>query len=132
MLGARASTPAKTSPRTMTVLLVDRLSHYLCRRFWLRLHVLAQGFSKRLQPKAFSPETSPLQIDRHALPLRITVEHSFERILAADATLFVPTVGLTRKLSKSLVDLYPAGLDLVCRLLLEKKKDADITYGASR
>src|SRR5215510_1565624 len=100
MLGARASKPAKTSPRTMTVLLWTVVAVPMPSLFWLRLRT----------------RCSPLQIDRHALPLRITVEHAFERILAAHAALLISAVGLTRKLSEALIDLNPAGLDRMRRI----------------
>src|SRR5262245_16204178 len=50
------------------------------------------------------------QVDRDVLPLRVAVEHPFERELAADAAFFVATIGVTRTLAETLVDLDPAGL----------------------
>ena len=47
------------------------------------------------------------KVDGHALALREAVEHSFERVLAADAALFEAAVGLSRKLTEALVDLNP-------------------------
>ena len=35
------------------------------------------------------------QVDRDVLPLRVALEHSFERELTADAAFFVATVGVT-------------------------------------
>src|SRR5437762_11594344 len=57
--------------------------------------------------------SSPLQIDRDALPLRITVEHALERVLASHAALLVPAVRLTGELAEALIDLHPAGFDRV-------------------
>src|SRR6516162_220805 len=54
------------------------------------------------------------QVDRDVLPLRVALEHPFERKLTADATFFIATVGVTRTLAQTLVDLDPTGLDRVC------------------
>src|SRR5436190_13484393 len=101
MLGANASKPAKRSPRTMisswATILRSTCAGFFC---WLRLRLRAAGvglqdvkslaevFAEPLSPSR-EPKDSPLQIDRDALPLRITVEHAFERVLAADTTLLV-------------------------------------------
>ena len=50
------------------------------------------------------------QVDRDVLPLRVALEHPFERELAADAAFFVATIGVTRTLAETLVDLDPSGL----------------------
>src|SRR5688572_31180848 len=55
----------------------------------------------------------PEEVDGDVLPLGVAVEHPLERILAADAALLVAAVGLSRKLTQSLVDLNPSGFDRV-------------------
>src|SRR5438132_11183467 len=54
---------------------------------------------------------SPLEIDRDALPLRVTVEHSLERIFAPHSALLEASVRLAGELTESLVNLHPARLD---------------------
>src|SRR2546427_9969018 len=56
---------------------------------------------------------SPLQVDGHALPLRVTVQHPLERVLAAHAALLEAAVRLTGKLTEALIDLHPARFDRV-------------------
>src|SRR5262249_29351431 len=55
------------------------------------------------------------QVDRDVLPLRVALEHAFERELAADAAFFVTAVGVTWALTEALVHLNPTSLDRVCR-----------------
>src|SRR6516165_3415030 len=55
------------------------------------------------------------QVDRDVLPLRVTLQHAFEREFAADAAFFVAAVGVTRALAQTLVDLNPTSLDCVSR-----------------
>ena len=50
------------------------------------------------------------QVDRDVLPLRVALEHPFERELAADAAFFVATIGVTGTLAETLVYLDPSGL----------------------
>ena len=50
------------------------------------------------------------QVDRDVLPLRVALEHPFERELAADAAFFVATIGVTGTLAETLVDLDRPGL----------------------
>src|SRR5205823_8909440 len=55
------------------------------------------------------------QVDRGVLPLRVALEHAFQRELAADAAFFVTAVGMTWALTEALVHLNPTSLDRVCR-----------------
>jgi hypothetical protein len=55
------------------------------------------------------------QVDCDVLPLRVALEHPFERELATDAAFFVTAVGMVGALPEALVDLDPAGLDRVRR-----------------
>jgi hypothetical protein len=55
------------------------------------------------------------QVDRDILPLRVTLQHPFEREFAADAAFFVTTLGVTGPLAETLVDLNPTSLDRVRR-----------------
>src|SRR6185503_12906731 len=121
-LGAIASNPTKTIPRNIDLLLWTFPSQYLC-----RVHAAVVSEADRMWPTYGAgvwpsdgeatadpaSRASPLQIDGNALPLRITVEHSFERVLAAHPALLEAAVRLTWELAEPLVDLYPAGLDRV-------------------
>src|SRR4026207_2059886 len=57
------------------------------------------------------PWWSPQGGDGDVLPLGVAVEHPLERVLAADAALLVAAVGLSRKLTESLIDLDPSESD---------------------
>src|ERR1043165_6001315 len=114
-LGANANSPAKTSPRNMVLLLWICSSQYSCRCAAVVSEVLRTwgGFRRAPLPWRRRTRRLPLKVNRDALPLRITVEHSLERVLAAHAALLVAAVRLPRELAETLVDLHPAGLDRV-------------------
>jgi hypothetical protein len=55
------------------------------------------------------------QVDCDVLSLRVALQHTLERELAANTAFLIATVGVTGALASPLVDLHPACLDCMCR-----------------
>ncbi len=65
------------------------------------------------------------QVDRDILPLRVALQHAFEREFAADAAFFVAAIGVTGALAKTLVDLNPPSLNRVRRTKHQQTSDLE-------